>query len=365
MQLKLNGKSLQGALSNLKRVIGMDSATMFVKDKNIYVISSANQKTLKVLVLGEILEAKGESSFGFSISIVSSIVGNREDIIFEITESQVLVSYKSKQSKINADFVTTPPDIPRIDEENTGKSIKLEALTLSVMQQYLNNISLNPLFSNNEMELNVALSSNGLEMSMYDSYHSAYVLDPSITQTNPYVFNIPVNTFRTLSFLSGKDTYSLVLGSAFLTAKNNNFEVSLPLMQGDTITSVSTVREGLKAIKIKEEASFSIKREDIFDSLNTLSSLSDSNSFVSIKSSKVGSLNLSLKSQYGEITDKRKIKGGGDINVKFNPILLTDCLNCINAETINFGYEPNMNAFVIENLVESAKYTYLMVLIQN
>lgn len=361
MQLTLETKSLREALDVIGRLTSADHANLFYVKQDIYVSATGNNKSVKCLVKGTVDETGKESGFGFNVYTMSNLIKGRQQIQLTLKNNSVHFANSAKGSKFYGDFQPIPFEDISIVADDTAKKVSIKGSSMNALQESVNKVRLNNLYTQDPLNLFVRLDKTGLYTVVYDDYHVAYCHNAAVTDKDGAEFNMALPLFDTISQVARGEDYSINIGLTYVTAFGLGFELSLPVLQGVEGQSFDQARqliEGLAKQRTKHE--LTIEVDDIQQTIESLIAVDDGQSAIVVSSDK-GKAKFSISSGFGHANERKKIDlTGWSKEFKLNPKLFSDTLGVFPSKEVTIQFHDVMVVMVDESGASRAIYSCLL-----
>lgn len=380
MKITVDSQELKSAINEVRGITGADHATLKASKKGIYVMSSANNRSIKILLSGEV---DGKGSFGFNVHTLSRLCSGRQSLTLEYNDiSTVTVHTSGTGFKFRGEFQTIAAEDIEVIHETSSKVIAIESKTLATVVSSTSHVSLNNLLNKEPMMLCVSLNKEGLRMGVFDQFHIAVMHDPSIIQKkDPVEFILPLDAWNTVVGVASGQKFELRLSMAYLTVVGETFEMSIPIMQSKQMRSLSDAQRVISAIPDLGHHMV-ISKSELQTLIDILTSVDDANSSIQMTSTKRGKVTFKLQSSFGKMEEIRDVEGGDwtvvqgkdkkdkkgkkdkkskgseSYEYKVNPAMFLDCIAPVPTKELKMSFAKQFG--IIQSDVGNARYTYVI-----
>lgn len=358
MKLTIKNNSLREALGIVTKVTGAEHANLYLDGKDIYISATGSNKTVKWLVQGEVDEGKAGQGFGFNVYTLQNLIAGRDDIQLELIKSKCEFSSKGRTSKLKGDFQTIPFEDLTIHRDAEMQELRLTAMEMQSLQEAIAKVSITNLFGNEALNLFVTLNKDGLQTTVYDIHHLAYLHNPKIASKKELAFSLPLPLFQSIGSLVKNADYTLAIGPNFILATGVGFEISIPTMQGLSQQSFEQALSLINSLQ-KSKDHVKLRVSDLQTTLTNLGSINDGSASVILSESN-GRAKFTMKSGYGTVTEVQKAQTKLSQDYMLSPHLLQDILNVYPADDIEMIF--NKNQMIVDTEQKEYRAVYVCVL---
>lgn len=345
MNIVVDCPALRSAIDVLSRVTGAEHANLEIDGKNIFVTATGQSRSCRMHVTGEVESKKGADRFGFNVSSMLKILRGRDKLTMAADkDNTVTFDSSNKGTKFSGEFQALPYEEISIVSEDSASTVNLGSKELAGIQNMVTHLQLTNLVNTEPMILNLEIGPDGLYGAVYDDYHAAYAHDPSVTTKKMVTFSLPLALYQLIASVAGEREYSFVIGMAYVGAKAIDFEVSLPVMQAQSLRQLNMPRNYFNSLgdmsKIKD--TFAIDKAEFGAIMENLSAFNDGTVGIVVEAKKSGYINMSCSSPFGKGSDKRKVKvDPWKHSYTLNPVMFMDVFNAYPLKQIQFWFSGN------------------------
>lgn len=366
MRAKINCESFTHSLETIISVTGAEHAVLEIRGNDMYISGVANSKACRMHVIADVEAVdKKHNSFGFNCFTVQKLLNGREEIVFEFNhkEAEVRFHTTSKKSKFSGNFQTLPPEDIEVIFEDGAQKLSLDAKQLASLNAIVPVISLNNMSNADPMLLCASFNKDGLFATVFDDYHSAYAHNPAASSKTSIDFNIPLNLFQQISKVANGQSYTLSVGLAYISAKGVGFELSLPIIQGQSSRQLNQMRahvESLKWNSMKDR--LPINKTELAQILGNLEAVNDGTATFDLSCNGKGSVTISIKSPFGSAEERRKIKGQSwSSEYKLTPPMFKDVFSAYAGKEIELIFSKGVVYMIHEQGSVRVVYSCILV----
>lgn len=324
MKCTIEGKQLADSLKSLSLTEAAQAS--LVAKKGLISISATNSGVTVEHKI-EVPSLEGTAKVSFSLPIFAGLVKNRKNITLEYQpeNNQLIVSSTDNRSKYSTKFSTV--DYTDIEVQLPKESVVIEPEVHKELLTAIKQMSIDNVYGNHSsLYYLVSLTPEGLTTACYDDFHSAYRHNTSIKGN--FSFALPVKSWDKIRKILGDVPYSLSVDFSKVVVQSHNTYLTLPIVQNDKLSSLDMLKEYVAQLPVANSY-LDMEVETLKKSLGNIKGIFEQEIPVVFSATKEGVLTLTLKTNYGEITEKLKVEHHGFTNKSFSvdPSLLNDILN--------------------------------------
>lgn len=276
MSIVVECESLISAIKAVSTMTHADTALFCIENDQLCVKATGSDTLLKMVVNGEIEDAKKFVPFTFNCQVVGGLIKGKDKLKMSHPKGQNKVVFETvgKGRKYRGDFLTIPENITVNTDFEFNDAIKFEPKLLSAIEKAISTVKINILHSSeNNMAVHVKASKKGFRVACFDAYHSAYYRSEKSPTKSKLELTLAVDIFNWLTDLAKGDVYEISFSGSTINARNDWFAISLPLMQTDSKQSIDIMEKFYNGLPKEPHTSFTIDKAyflSIIDNLNSI-----------------------------------------------------------------------------------------------
>ena len=343
MNITLNCSTVLAALKDVEQNTKSQHCSAKIRDIKglpcLVFASQGNGVTIE-RILHDIEVENSDGSFTFNIHVLKGVLNKRKKISLSIDEADSTLRFWEPGGTYEGDTVILPYEDVTF-EKNEMQTIQLGKDTHKHLIEALSAIRISDLYgSAGIMSGLVSIRQDGIRVATYDQFHMACAKldEPQPIKTDVH-FVLPLSVFDCLNALAEGEDYALSITEASIFATNRRtFRISMPLLQASLPMRMQQVINLIKAVPTDPEIKFTVNREDIDTALANTSALAEPNSCVTLEYGAKNKIKLSIKTNYGNITESLAatdfVWKNKATKVQVDPTVLTDVLSVISDPSI-------------------------------
>ena len=339
MKILCSGIDLAAAANIVVRTTGCKHLSLQAQKKaNRLVLQGEDRGKRMHLHIPAKVEVAGE--FTVLPTGLLGVCARRKELHLELTEdeSQVVVT----SGKYTAELPLLPFQEIAIDPPTEGVEIEVENLELKMLNTACADAQLTAPYQEGapQLPLLVRIGENGTEVVSMDIFHVAVIRVAGLKRDEPLDLLLPSGSLTAVTSVAGDSAYDVILSDSTLYASNEQFTLSLPMMQiessGLTRNHAAKLRKG--AMDSADAAmKATVKIDDLNNILSNVYAVCEAGVPLCFKLGK-GKVSVSLKTTFGSASETLDAECKQTGEFYYDPQLLSEILSKVSGESVTLNF---------------------------
>ena len=339
MKILCSGNDLAAAVNIVVRTTGCKHISL-----------QAHKKTNRLVLQGEDrgkrmhlrIPAKVEMAGDFTVlpTGLLGVCARRKELELEINEDESHVVVTS--GKYQAELPLLPFQEIAIDPPAEGTSLEVENMELKMLNSACSDAQLTAPYQDGapQLPLLVRIGEKGTEVVSMDIFHVAVIRIGGVSREQPLDLMLPPGSLTAVTSVAGDSAYEVILSESTLYANNDQFTISLPMVQiessGLTRTHAAKLR---KSATDGEDSAIkaTVNWKELQNILGNVYAVCEAGVPLCFKVGK-GKVTVSLKTTFGSASETLDAECKQSGEFYYDPQLLSEVLAKVSGETVTLNF---------------------------
>lgn len=348
--MKIATKTLEEGIKAVTSVTGSTEVQIICKGE--FSVASSNEGRYARVMLDP--KAKGKWRTRVLAGVLLEMIKRSAEVDLDMKdESTMNVKLKNTSGQIK----TMPfEELPMLDHKK-GSSIRekqqheiSDALSLVGISDIHEAVTANFVF--------IKMDKKGLTVSRFDEYHMAYFRNEDVKGKEKLDIVASIESFNVINQMAGKNSFKFSMSDS-IQAWNDEFELQLPLVQFEAKQSLDSVVELMGSLKANR-GEFEVDKEELFTALEKCAAVHETGKSVGVSSSG-NSIELEIKTSFGQVKTKIKGKTKGKVSCRIDPNLVMDTLRPSKGKELRLKFTDNLAFCHVSDEARKSSYAFVLV----